>query len=422
MASSIMDSILAMVTPEMKQSLATRFGESPQATQSGLGAATAATLDGLASKSSDSGFLGQVLGLLGGGTGQNLLSSLPSIASGGPTGALGELVNRFLPMVFGSQQGQVANAISQQFGLSASSGTGLLKMAAPLVLAYFGKMQSSGTLNAGTLGEMLRAEAPNLRSYLPTGLLGSAAGVASAAASRATTAVQTGARAAASAPPRWLVPAAIAGALILAWLVIRSMSTPKPVQTAANVTSEAVNSAASAASSAANAAGDAATSAWAALGDMMKVKLPDGSELNVPSRGVEARLVSYLNDSSAPVSDTTWFDFDRLLFDTGKATLQPASEEQLTNISAILKAYPQVKIRIGGYTDNTGDPAANLQLSEQRADNVMAELVRLGIDPSRMTAKGYGAEDPIADNSTEEGRQKNRRISLRVTDKQPPSA
>jgi outer membrane protein OmpA-like peptidoglycan-associated protein len=128
--------------------------------------------------------------------------------------------------------------------------------------------------------------------------------------------------------------------------------------------------------------------------------------------------VTYLNDSSAPVGDNTWFDFDRLLFDTGKATLQPASQEQLTNISAILKAYPQVKIRIGGYTDNTGDPATNVQLSEQRADNVMAELVRLGIDPVRMSAKGYGAENPIADNSTEEGRQKNRRISLRVTDKQ----
>jgi len=329
------------------------------------------------------------------------------------------LVNRFLPMVFGSQQGQVANAISQQYGLSASSGTGLLKMAVPLVLAFFAKMQNSGTLSVSSLGELLRAEAPNLRSYLPTGLLGSAAGVASTAARGATTAVTTGARAAASAPPRWLVPVAIAGALLLAWLVIRSMSTPKEaVQTAANATSEAANSAASAASNAAGAAGNAATAAWAALGDMMKVKLPDGSELNVPSAGVEARLVKYLNDSSAPVSDTTWFDFDRLLFDTGKATLQPASEEQLTNIATILKAYPQVKIRIGGYTDNTGDAAANVQLSEARADNVMAELVRLGIEPARMSAKGYGAADPIADNSTEEGRQKNRRISLRVTDKQ----
>ena len=150
---------------------------------------------------------------------------------------------------------------------------------------------------------------------------------------------------------------------------------------------------------------------------MMTVKLPDGSELDVPSRGVEARLVSYLNDNSAPVSDNTWFDFDRLLFDTGKATLQPASQEQLTNIADILKAYPQVKIRIGGYTDNTGDAAANLQLSQQRADNVMAELTRLGVDPARMNAKGYGEESPVADNSTEEGRQKNRRISLRVIEK-----
>ena len=418
MASSMMDSILAMVTPEMKQALAGRLGESPQAVQSGLGAATAATLDGLASKSGDSGFLSQVVGLLGGGTGQSLLSSLSSIASGGPTGATADLVNRFLPMVFGSQQSQVANALSQQYGLSASSGTGLLKMAVPLVLAFFAKMQNSGTLSVSSLGELLRTEAPNLRSYLPSGLLGSAAGVASGAANRATAAVTTGARAA-SAAPRWLVPVAIAGALLLAWLVIRSMSTPREaVQTATNATSEAVNSAASAASNAAGAAGNAATAAWAALGDMMKVKLPDGSELNVPSQGVEARLVKYLNDSSAPVSDATWFDFDRLLFDTGAATLQPASEEQLTNIAAILKAYPQVKIRIGGYTDNTGDPAANLRLSEDRADNVMAELVRLGIEPARMSAKGYGAEDPIADNSTSEGRQKNRRISLRVTDKQ----
>ena len=76
-----------------------------------------------------------------------------------------------------------------------------------------------------------------------------------------------------------------------------------------------------------------------------------------------------------------------------------------------------MQVRIGGYTDNTGDPAANLQLSQQRADNVMGEISRLGVDPSRMSAKGYGEESPIADNSTEEGRQKNRRISLRVTGK-----
>jgi outer membrane protein OmpA-like peptidoglycan-associated protein len=74
-------------------------------------------------------------------------------------------------------------------------------------------------------------------------------------------------------------------------------------------------------------------------------------------------------------------------------------------------------VTIGGYTDNTGDAAANVTLSQQRADNVMAELGKLGVDPSRMTAKGYGQDHPIADNSTEEGRQKNRRISLHITEK-----
>jgi len=132
---------------------------------------------------------------------------------------------------------------------------------------------------------------------------------------------------------------------------------------------------------------------------------------------VEARLVQFLNETSSPVSETTWFDFDRLLFDAGKATLQAASQEQLANVAAILKAYPLIRIRIGGYTDNTGDPAINLRLSEERADNVMDELVRLGIDPDRMSARGYGEQNPVADNATEEGRQKNRRISLRVTNK-----
>jgi outer membrane protein OmpA-like peptidoglycan-associated protein len=74
-------------------------------------------------------------------------------------------------------------------------------------------------------------------------------------------------------------------------------------------------------------------------------------------------------------------------------------------------------IKLGGYTDNTGDPQANLTLSQQRADTVMADLVKLGVDASRMKAEGYGQEHPVADNSTEEGRAKNRRIDIRVTGK-----
>src|SRR5215475_1261305 len=96
MASSMIDSILGGVTPDMKQSLASRLGETPQAVQSGLTTATAATLGGLANRAGDSGFLGQITGLLGGGTGQGLLSNLPTLASSGPSGATSDLVNKFL--------------------------------------------------------------------------------------------------------------------------------------------------------------------------------------------------------------------------------------------------------------------------------------------------------------------------------------
>jgi len=160
-----------------------------------------------------------------------------------------------------------------------------------------------------------------------------------------------------------------------------------------------------------------ASQALDALGKFFGKKLPNGVELSIPEFGVENKLITFIEDAQLPVDDKTRFSFDRLTFETGKATLKPESQEQLQNIAEILKAYPKVSIKLGGYTDNTGDPQANLKLSQQRADTVMADLVKLGVDASRLEAEGYGQEHPVADNSTEEGRAQNRRIDMRVTAK-----
>jgi K(+)-stimulated pyrophosphate-energized sodium pump len=146
------------------------------------------------------------------------------------------------------------------------------------------------------------------------------------------------------------------------------------------------------------------------------INLGDVSLTGVDADGVEANLVTFVK-SEKQVDKTSWFDFDRLTFETGKATLKPESREQLKNIAEILKAYPGTNIKLGGYTDNTGNASANQKLSADRARSVMNELAGLGIAASRMEAEGYGQEHPVASNDTEEGRAQNRRISILVTKK-----
>ncbi|HEY7406127.1 MAG TPA: OmpA family protein [Candidatus Angelobacter sp.] len=99
-------------------------------------------------------------------------------------------------------------------------------------------------------------------------------------------------------------------------------------------------------------------------------------------------------------------------FDTGKATIQPDSENVLDQIVKLLQQSSDLKLRVEGHTDNQGNAAANQTLSEKRAQAVVTWLTSKGISASRLAAKGYGATKPVADNTTEDGRAKNRRVEL----------
>jgi len=99
-------------------------------------------------------------------------------------------------------------------------------------------------------------------------------------------------------------------------------------------------------------------------------------------------------------------------FDTDKATLKPESVETLDRVAASLKAFPAVRLEVAGHTDSRGAKAHNQKLSEARAKTVMDYLVGKGVDAGRLAAKGYGMDKPIAPNTTDEGRAKNRRVEL----------
>ena len=108
-------------------------------------------------------------------------------------------------------------------------------------------------------------------------------------------------------------------------------------------------------------------------------------------------------------------DFARtILFDLGKATIKPQSADVLNSIVGVLNEFKNAKFSVEGYTDSTGNKAKNQKLSEERAYSVKAYLVDKGINPARLSAKGFGPEKPIADNKTKKGRELNRRVEINL--------
>jgi OmpA-OmpF porin, OOP family len=111
------------------------------------------------------------------------------------------------------------------------------------------------------------------------------------------------------------------------------------------------------------------------------------------------------------------FVLKNIFFDFDKSDLLPTSFPELDKLVALMKKYPNMTLEIGGHTDYKGSVEYNIRLSNDRANAVVKHLVAQGIDAKRLTWKGYGKSEPIADNTTEEGRQLNRRVEFKVITK-----
>ncbi|MFN6943683.1 MAG: OmpA family protein [Cytophagaceae bacterium] len=145
----------------------------------------------------------------------------------------------------------------------------------------------------------------------------------------------------------------------------------------------------------------------ASIGDLIKVEPEEGS--------AESLDLNIFKISGGAVGSN--FILRNVHFETAKAVLTRDSKDELSILAAIMKMNPGLEIEIQGYTDSRGSDEVNLKLSENRAKSVYEYLVSAGIDKRRLKYKGFGKENPVADNNTEEGRLLNRRTEVKILKK-----
>ncbi|MEC5395076.1 OmpA family protein [Bergeyella sp. RCAD1439] len=149
----------------------------------------------------------------------------------------------------------------------------------------------------------------------------------------------------------------------------------------------------------------------------------NGAKLKAYQGGLEQGLVDFLasgkytNAADDAALKDQWFNFDNVNFKMGSSSeLEAGSEAQLNNLAAILKAYPEAKIKIGGYTDKTGDEAVNKKISQGRADYIKAQLTRLGVGSQVVSAEGYGSEfAKVPAEASDSERAADRKMAVRFT-------
>ena len=127
------------------------------------------------------------------------------------------------------------------------------------------------------------------------------------------------------------------------------------------------------------------------------------------SCGLKKKVVEQPEPVNTELQKIVTYDIN---FDVNQAEIKPESMKEVYRVKQLMDENPSLVYEVQGHTDSTGNPASNQRLSERRAQAIVDKMVELGIDPSRLTAVGKGQMEPIADNSTEEGRAKNRRVEF----------
>jgi outer membrane protein OmpA-like peptidoglycan-associated protein len=390
MAESLFTSLLHTLDKSSISEIASSLGESEQNVSRGMESSIASILAAVASKSDNPAGLRHMLDLVPGNLEDITWSKLASGVAGNPSWL--QTSKQLLSSISPSGHTMVASALSKDCGTSTGTAISLLGMAAPMVLTFLNRQIQEQGLSIKGFGAVLQREVSAIRSALPAGIVDlfwprEAATLTSPVIAQSVQRDKTS--------TGWIGALALSAALMGSfWLWTHGR---RLGEGAANLATGSANRIAAEGGS---------------LGDFVKRELPSGVEMKVPADGMESRLVGIINGTYV-IDQSSWLDCDRLAFDSGSDRLRPGSSEQLDNIAAIMTAYPNVRLKLAGYTDSVGTAEQDIQLSRTRAEKVKEELVSRGISPDRLTTVGFG-ETSLADNSTAAGRAHHRRVAVQV--------
>ena len=460
MSVNLIDLFQSSVGKILVNKAASFLGEKEDGMGSALGAALPALLGGLVNKASDEKGAGAILDMIQkGGFDGGMLDNFGDLFSDNTK--MSGFMNQgggLLSSILGNKLGGIVDIISKAGGVKTGSSSSLLKMVAPLLISMIGKRVMKEGLGVKGLMNLIGGQKDYVKAAAPAGL-GSLLGlsnwakgtvetvshktrdikdsvvrtgekVGSTAAAAATTAAKETKSGLGKILP-WLLLGLLA---IAAFFFIKSCGEGKSVgeamEDSVKNSTELVKSGAEATGSAiksgAEATGDAIKSGAEATGDAIKsgadavarvfksISLPNGKKIEATDGGFTWSINDYI---SGKAKGDGKFIFDDIYFKTGSDELTDASLRQLQNLANLMDAYPKVKIRLEGHTDNTGNAQGNLDLSKRRAGQVKTALAGMGVADARMNSVGRGQSQPMVTNDTEVGRAQNRRVELYITEK-----
>lgn len=435
MSLNVIDLIKGQLGPALVSQAASQFGESESGIAKAIGGLLPAVVGGLANNADKPGVLDAITKASSSGILGNLLSG----SSNNP------MISNLLSSLFGDKIGGLVNSIASFSGVSNNSANSLLNLVTGATVGTVGKYAADNNLGASGISNLLGEQKGIVSSLLPAGLSLATFGLGAenwfdkakeTASSVTSTAKDNIAEGVATAKEnvreetreireqfnnnnnnqggssiwKWLLPLLL---LIAAGYFLWKQCEKKQTTTTTNTTDTAATHTDTATTA-------VSTPAVAATKTDENIDL-NGVALKGYKGGMEDQMITFLksgaykNAADDTALKTTWYDFDHVNFKMGSATeLEMGSQGQLSNLVAILKAFPEAKIKIGGYTDKTGNEASNLKLSKSRAEFIKAALAKAGVGAQVLEADGYGSKFAKVDaKASDAERAADRKMSVR---------